>query len=854
MNKKKSILVFSLFFLFIFCCSFTNVDAASCSCNKGDILISVDENGNCLCESADLTACKYLMEDGQMSLAAVAEKYDAKIKKYGSNQWEVSINPKDSNDSSVLEKLRNVRFKLISINGREDNTNRSVGYNDPLIIDQELNSDGEMIVLFRVDENHLDPDCKSEYLEIELGISDGGEPKVEDVVYPDITITEPVTSLKIDCSLVNTSSPSFEQNFCKAKNAAKANDPHKSLKINYENQFIDGKKYSTLAGANSYTKFSCDATNIYSNDYIKSHGEDGYYLSDNTSYLYGSGEYTMNFGQYSYHFRPCNPISIGDVSCKIRCEEAVTVQYGAPIASKAGLCFEYKVKVTSRVTCEMTQKPQEPQKFKLCTPTPICTGIGRSGKRYYLNQGGPSEEFDECIDACDGGKYTTKCSKKCYKEVYQNSLISYKPKKNASCCTDCYTSPSTWSGDGPGRWYGGGCKSGYAAFGDGFCRHVYSNGNYCHDDCSWNGCEGNVYLNPGYAEADHTANMSKYQDAINECNAAVSCSTSTAEFTISVDYKDGSNTVKTVSFPYNTNTPGVDTVNPSTMANKNSTLLRNQGCYDSPKTSESLYLVEWGFPGSWINRKTGELSYLDKTGSAGWQFISRKFCIPFDAQDVNVNWWNYYYTKLGQNPKCPQNTVPPVEYNIHAKTKNFGYYGWNIAIDCFYGINNTEKMPCDPPDPGEPDDIKYVIRSIDLENVFPATDGESLSAATEIGRTPGFNWSLEATNNKNADYQSSPLDYAKRIQEKGYTIYSNDDQLDYKFRLTPAVLKELRQARSTDYTLYNGSNYTDDKGVIRYKSGLDILSDNTVTLKKPTAAALKCNNIIGRSSCESHTS
>lgn len=851
MNKKKSIIVFSLFFLFIFCCSFTNVNAASCSCNKGDILISVDENGNCLCESADLTACKYLMEDGQMSLAAVAEKYDAKIKKYGSNQWEVSINPKDSNDSSVLEKLRNVRFKLVSINGVEDTRNLSVGYQDPLVIDQVLNSAREMIVLFRVDENHMDPDCKSEYLEIELGISDGGDPIIEDVDYPDITITEPVTSLKINCA---TASGAFELNFCNAKNAAKANDPTKTKKINYEDKFVDGKKYATLAGANSYTAFSCRSDVVRSNDYIKANGEEGYYLPENVSYLYGSGEYTMDFGSYYYHFRPCDATPRGNVSCKIRCEEAVTVQYGAPVASKAGLCFEYKVKVTSRVTCEMTQKPVEPATYKLCTPTPICTGIGRSGKRYYFNQGGPSQEFDRCIDSCDGGKYTSKCSKQCYKEVYQNSLISYKAKKNASCCTHCYTSPTRWEGGGPGRWYGGSCPHEYVSDGNGFCRHDYGGGNICQDDCSWNGCTGDVYLNPGYAEDDYRANMEIYQNAINECNAAVSCSTSTAEFTISVDYKDGSNTVKTVSFPYNTNTPGVDTVNPSTMANKNSTLLRNQGCYDSPKTSESLYLVEWGFPGSWINRKTGELSYLDKTGSAGWQFISRKFCIPFDAQDVNVNWWNYYYTKLGQNPKCPQNTVPPVEYNIHAKTKNFGYYGWNIAIDCFYGINNTEKMPCDPPDPGEPDDIKYVIRSIDLENVFPDTDGESLSAATDIGRTPGFNWSLEATNNKNADYQSSPLDYAKRIQEKGYTIYSNDDQLDYKFRLTPAVLKELRQARSTDYTLYNGSNYTDDKGVIRYKSGLDILSDNTVTLKKPTAAALKCNNIIGRSSCESHTS
>lgn len=858
MNKKKlvTVLIFSLFFLFMFSFSFAEVKATSCKCNPGDILISDDGKGGCLCESSDLTACKHLMENGEISLAAVAEKYDAKITKGSNKQWIISINPKDNNDSTVIERLKDVRFKLVSINGVSDTRGLSVGYKDPLTIDQKLDANNEMIVLLRVDQNHLDPDCRSEFLEIELGISDGGDPIYSEVTYPDITVTEPVTSLKINCSNVNSSSPKFEQNFCIAKNAAIANDPGQNKKINFADRFNTGKNYSTEAGSNTFTKFSCKSDAVYKLDDIKSIGEEGYYLSENKDYLYGSGEYVLDFGQYSYEFIPCSPKSKGNISCKIKCEEAVTVQYGAPIASKAGLCFEYKVKVTSRVTCEMTEKPRLPEKPGMCTPTPICTGIGRSGKRYYFNQGGPNEEFESCIDACDGGKYTSKCSKKCYKEVYQNSLISYTPKKNSACCTDCYTSPSTWSGSGPGRWYGGSCNPGYSTFGDGFCRHVYGNGSHCQDDCSWNGCEGDVYLNPGYAERDYENNMGRYQAAIDACNAAVSCSTTTAEFTISADYKDGSGVIQTIDFPYNGTTPIKDTVNPTTIANKNSTLLRNQGCYDSPKTSESLYLVEWGFPGSWINRKTGELSYLDKTSSTGWQYIDKKFCIPFDAQDVNVDWWNYYYTKLGQNPKCPQNSLPSVEYNIHAKTKKFGYYGWNIAIDCFYGINNTEKMPCDPPEAGDPnDDIKYVIRSIDLEDVFPNVDGNEITDSGETGRAPGFNWSDKANNSKNTRYVSSPLDYAKRIQEKGYTIYSDDDQLDYKFRLTPAVLNELKRARSSDYTLFTGNNYTDeDTGIIRYKSNLSLLNDNAITLKKPNGTALKCNNMVSRSGCEGHIS
>ena len=69
----------------------------------------------------------------------------------------------------------------------------------------------------------------------------------------------------------------------------------------------------------------------------------------NKGFLYGSGTFKIDNGHYVYNYDPCNPTYGAKIECEVKCEEAVTVQYGAPVASKAGLCFEYKVKVTSRV-------------------------------------------------------------------------------------------------------------------------------------------------------------------------------------------------------------------------------------------------------------------------------------------------------------------------------------------------------------------------------------------------------------------------------------------------------------------------------------------------------------------------
>ena len=102
-------------------------------------------------------------------------------------------------------------------------------------------------------------------------------------------------------------------------------------------------------------------------------------------------------------------LSVSTSTTKQTCEENVTVTYGPPVASKAGLCFEYKVKVESKVNCEteFTAAQPEPEDYEICTPDGSCNGGA------YHSASGPNDEFDSCVSSCDGGKYTQKCIDKC---------------------------------------------------------------------------------------------------------------------------------------------------------------------------------------------------------------------------------------------------------------------------------------------------------------------------------------------------------------------------------------------------------------------------------------------------------
>ncbi len=733
----------------------------------------------------------------------------------------------------------------------------------------------------------------------------------------------------INCNQPNGT---FETEFCEAKNGALAEKNSGQKNVYFTNFGVGSKQYDDVRGkdlSSLHKTFKDRATTITDGNgksekvalfkcNIKkvdapagATGDAAYYL--NRGYMYGSGTVTINFGRYQYHYNGKKAVTRGKaVKCKIKCEEAVTAEYGAPVASKAGLCFQYKVKVTSRVNCDMDTAPDAPNTDKrVCSPSPICVHMDGSTVTGVYKQGGPNSDFDKCINECDGGKYTEKCSNSCYQKVYKNSQnngeqMSNVNKRTASVqqlANGCNASlPSggyyykqngeiLWAGGGWARWYkehtfgvdwGIGSIDRYTKTINGIPR-----GSNCTDYCWWYGCDdSNIYLNPGYYKYDLQQNTKLYNQAVDLCTAKATCTTSTAEFSISVGYTGykNSDTYTEIQFPFtsmgakNTDklSSGQNTANTATA--NNTTLLGYDGCYKSDN-ARKWYQAEWSFPGSWINNKTGEISYIKKTDS-GWSSMNKAFCIPLNARNVNTNWWNWYmnrklsgtdtsYKNTSYQNQCESGSSKSInnitnvsagdisKWNINANTTKFGYYEWDIHLQCFYALNtnvykvttsngsNSNKDQCCTGECCGNKDCKpqsYRIRSVDLENMFPSSDGREVSDSG-TGRTPGFNWSSYATNTKNnSGYSSNPVSYLAKVQSLGYQVYDND-YLDYHFELSKDDLNSLKSesARNGSYVKFDGDVSVRENGVSSYFS--EVIRKYTSEAPKAREATT-CNNLI----------
>lgn len=873
-------------------------------------------------------------------------------------KYNITMSPREGggyyikSNPSTMKGKENVVFKITKVNGdatiplNVTEFNKTLKAGSTIIVPSDskyFTEDGYMEVTL---ETTNDSECPGT-VEISVGIEEfGSEVKSGEIEIGTTIIPETITTEAIDCTKTYTAG-SFEAEFCEAKNNAKG-------QYNFAGKFNNGTKFSGKA------EFKCDAFNSIG----KCLDNDTYYI--NKSYMYGSGEKADGEKgvKYVYHYAPGKTDEISVNSCKLKCEEAVTVEYGPPIASKAGLCFEYKVKVTSRVSCNAISTPEPPKtKIKYCTPKPVCTNAKHS---YYYTQGGPNDDFDDCIKDCDGGKYTDKCTDKCYKKVYGTSssstrltanqlkFTSYneenvKNEKNACIETakvfgngvsdttnaydngiykGCYYYDKSgniyWAGKivqyntnnraaknagrgslkiehAPGRWYSEASHKYLATYtpnANGIFMNNYSDSRQCSDTCWWSRstCSEDSYLNPNLdnngnptendqAYKDYKANLEKYQTAVKSCKAAATCTTSTAEFTISVKYdyndKTGKNIEQTINFPYTSNgnkktsdklnTPGLGKCSDSATetASKSSIMLSYDGCYKC-KDANRWYQAEWSFPGTWINNKTAEISYIDKTGTLGWRSEKGKFCMPLNAKDVNTTWWNYYQknnvscdgsaknriqstTSDDYKNECEskgsstsitkvqQSDVKVDKYNINATARKFGYYEWNIDISCFYGLNSNPASVSKENTKCTTSDYKPRVRSVDLTNLFPAADGSKLTTPDTVGRTPGFNWSEYATNYKNQGYLSNPSSYITSVQTKGYTVYS-DNYLDYEFTLSPSELNKLKnQSKNMTYGEFaDGESEIRQNGVIAYRS---TMLRNLGNSKVPDDSVLGCNNI-----------
>ena len=265
--------------------------------------------------------------------------------------------------------------------------------------------------------------------------------------------------------------------------------------------------------------------------------------------------------------------------------------------------------------------------------------------------------------------------------------------------------------------------------------------------------------------------------------------------------------------------------------------------------------------------------------------IDEKKSIAICKSPVNEKWYNYYQAKVNgndptysynnteymKNITCPdgskitnpcnykETTITEsdkIDYNINATARSFGMYEWDINISCFYAVNDvfpkvkeTDKCEAKCSD----DNVQKMIRNVDLNNLFPDKSGNQLTSSDTTGRTPGFNWtSFADQTKKDTDYTSLPSNYAKWIQAKGTSVYS-DRYLDYEINLTKEIITELKKEVNTGL----GKNYTNWQGdveinsVTNYQSPLfrngGILSKNS---KYPVGDAITCNNMKNYASTE----
>ena len=652
---------------------------------------------------------------------------------------------------------------------------------------------------------------------------------------------------------------------------------------------VDSKNLGTLSCNYKGTTNSNDTSlNVYLYNEESATDKYKYNIDANKKkYRYNSSD--IKQATYTYNYTSGETYSETKDVCSVDCEEVIEIKYGPPIASVAGFCFEYEVEAKSMVNCKSTIKPGGyPYPGNYCSPIPYCNSYPG-----YVHQGGANEEFDKCINICDGGKYTKECSDKCYNSVYSSNTLSNQSfNNNYSLTATKLNSPFNKSA---GKYiYSGGnivwrgranpdTAPGYARYylenepyrteqehgsytydKNGFKRRDYGY-SLCNDSCYFSGCSDFTYLNWDELQKDYAANVEKYNATLNECNSSSSCSSKTSTFKININYNTGETVVVDKSDSLKTNSNGSCT---NEIKKKDNVIKAFDGCYQKCDNSKE-YMTRWGTPGTWFNIKETELSYSEKN-STGWYLEKERFCLPRSQKNVNVGWWNYYYSlnssNLSENKKytdelsncsnsiasekilkADYDDVGEIDWNIKASSEEFGYTGWNFDIRCFYASFTCPRNCLD----GNCDE-QYRIRSFDNLDMFPSENGTAATDSDVPSRSSlGFNWSSDAVSiTKNSKYPINPtqlISITQQIARNG-GIY-NEDYLDYEVTLNPGSISKIRES-VTNYTSPNGSYKVDsDTGIKRYYS--DFLSKkiingqqiNNVIIKRPNEKLLTCNNI-----------
>lgn len=529
------------------------------------------------------------------------------------------------------------------------------------------------------------------------------------------------------------------------------------------------------------------------------------------------------------------------------CTENYEASGDAPKLVRAGDGFSYEA--TFKVTRQcVKRKINETLHYtpQYC-PVPIycercgcdCTWVGRSGTVYSGQpDAGPNDAFDNCVNKCDGGKYTQACINSCYNNNYTkdrklsaNVLTKDNKNKKVQFVADysaqnaaagglVTTSSGFTSHNLPGVVYTMTVRGGASCS----CTESY----WC--QAGHGSCTFHTWVEPcgvdtaycGVVETRTTAESEFVDAAINE---VISVDTSKFSMSIVDSYMNNG----TYTTTYTTATQPALNVN-------------------VVKATSTEAEVKVSLPLSYINKITGMATYKsNESASTGYRMNSGKALMEAIAFGNNPNdLANYYFTpgerkyytninSKNLNVGFDDNgnaSLRNDKYNIvvSSGSNGSGAMGWaqfGSTIDCYYGVYNNfydDNNPCDPTREVCDGGIQYIFRPIELSDVFPN------------GRDPRFNWDSGSINRGNSIYKTvvDPVKYTKTIQTKQDDIYNpNSGEIDYEFILTPKNIAAIKSYNKTvsDFNKDGDNNYLDYDMSCYNKNGKEMCTsrflDNT---------------------------
>lgn len=534
-----------------------------------------------------------------------------------------------------------------------------------------------------------------------------------------------------------------------------------------------------------------------------------------------------------------------------QCTESISIEYDDPKAVKAGMGFSYNATVKVNRTCTPI-KIKEPEQLPHCTYGVECYGPDHNGEA----AAGPNEDFDTCINNCDGGKYSQNCINSCYNSVYENnSYLSANYTKNNVNFLTASNKKYQVRRIASSTDYGGKLKptgdtisnnqtKDYDCYGvgdkkDGHWRCVMNGVDFAFEDsCNDNTTCYGVYTNSPCLEESGNGEgyESKVKKSIEEYKAVMAAiskfnsetiNNEKYEMVIEEEYNkqsNGSYLKDTTIFDNkgsNYTIKSVDTTSKPIKSNPSTTKVTSDlsGLSEETKglvevdmssiTLERTITVSVG--DSFIDNITGNVLYNDKNQSylgnnPQYKLGDNKYFTKLNTRVVNNYVYWPYYDKTNTSDSTDIYTK-----NIHVRFYNIGTWnqwgteGTGINVDCLYGTVGSGIVCTDPcceppcPTPCPPDEC-------------PATTPPTTRTPTpSIPIGPGFRYIFRPItltdmfpNNRNARFN-----WTGTITSDGKATNAalTKDKAGYSYAVDPEKL--INSIQSKGYSIYTDSSEVD---------------------------------------------